>query len=278
MGEPLHCVARRPTCCVAVSSSYCSMNPPLAWIPKPAAACGKCWRSERCGGWERSAAPWCAHVISCHPLCWQAGRVIVLCTHFMEEADILGDRIAVMAHGSLRVAGSSLYLKNRFGLGYHLTMAMHEGADVDAITATIHDHVPRATKEVDLAASAMSAAANREANRAIAGQDAEGAGASAGNGAAAGQADDATLTVQVSYVLPMDAIQQFAGLFQALEDQRGELGIESYGLSSTCFAVVCAPAAAMCTRSCVLACASDDAGRGVLATGGDRGARRVASS
>ncbi|KAI9984335.1 hypothetical protein PInf_005683 [Phytophthora infestans] len=49
-------------------------------------------------------------------------RVIVLTTHFMDEADILGDRIAILADGQLRCAGSSLFLKNRFGAGYNLTL------------------------------------------------------------------------------------------------------------------------------------------------------------
>ncbi|KAJ0411226.1 hypothetical protein ATCC90586_003865 [Pythium insidiosum] len=44
-------------------------------------------------------------------------RVMVLTTHFMDEADILGDRIAIMAEGQLRCCGSSLFLKNRYGLG-----------------------------------------------------------------------------------------------------------------------------------------------------------------
>ena len=49
------------------------------------------------------------------------GKVILLTTHFMDEADILADRKAIMSKGSLRCYGSSLFLKNRFGLGYHLT-------------------------------------------------------------------------------------------------------------------------------------------------------------
>ncbi|RYY32656.1 ATP-binding cassette domain-containing protein, partial [archaeon] len=52
------------------------------------------------------------------------GRVIILTTHFMDEADILGDRIALMARGRLRVAGSSLYLKKKFGAGYHLSVLL----------------------------------------------------------------------------------------------------------------------------------------------------------
>lgn len=45
------------------------------------------------------------------------GRVIVLTTHFMDEADLLGDRIAIMADGALRCCGSSLFLKNHYGVG-----------------------------------------------------------------------------------------------------------------------------------------------------------------
>lgn len=40
----------------------------------------------------------------------------------MDEADILGDRIAIMADGQLRCAGSPLYLKKAYGVGYQLTI------------------------------------------------------------------------------------------------------------------------------------------------------------
>lgn len=36
----------------------------------------------------------------------------------MEEADILSDRIAIMAKGRLRCIGSSIRLKSRFGTGF----------------------------------------------------------------------------------------------------------------------------------------------------------------
>ena len=38
----------------------------------------------------------------------------------MDEADILGDRIAIMAEGDVQCCGSSLFLKNRYGVGYNL--------------------------------------------------------------------------------------------------------------------------------------------------------------
>ena len=41
----------------------------------------------------------------------------------MDEADILGDRIGIMAKGELKALGSSIFLKSRFGVGYNLTIA-----------------------------------------------------------------------------------------------------------------------------------------------------------
>ncbi|XP_068652265.1 ABC transporter A family member 2-like [Aristolochia californica] len=46
------------------------------------------------------------------------GRAIILTTHSMEEADILSDRIAIMAKGRFRCIGNSIRLKSRFGTGY----------------------------------------------------------------------------------------------------------------------------------------------------------------
>ena len=52
----------------------------------------------------------------------KVGRAIVLTTHSMEEADILGDRIAIMAKGKLRCIGTSLRLKQKFGSGYQVSV------------------------------------------------------------------------------------------------------------------------------------------------------------
>ena len=53
---------------------------------------------------------------------YRENRIIVLTTHFMDEADLLGDRIAIMAAGQLRCCGSSLFLKKQYGVGYQLTI------------------------------------------------------------------------------------------------------------------------------------------------------------
>ena len=50
------------------------------------------------------------------------GRCIVLTTHSMEEADVLCDRIGIMAHGLMQCIGTAASLKMRFGAGYTLTV------------------------------------------------------------------------------------------------------------------------------------------------------------
>ena len=52
---------------------------------------------------------------------YKTDRIILMTTHFMDEADYLGDRIAIMAGGKLMCCGSGHYLKNRFGVGYNIT-------------------------------------------------------------------------------------------------------------------------------------------------------------
>lgn len=51
-------------------------------------------------------------------------RIVVLTTHSMEEADALSDYIEIMHNGQLKASGTSLFLKNRFGNGYQLTITL----------------------------------------------------------------------------------------------------------------------------------------------------------
>ena len=65
----------------------------------------------------------------------------------MDEADILGDRIAIISNGQLKCCGSSLYLKNMYGDGYHLVIVKKAsdddiqsiGKDSDNVVH-LHDH------------------------------------------------------------------------------------------------------------------------------------------
>lgn len=70
-------------------------------------------------------------------------RSILLTTHFMDEADVLSDRIAILADGELQCVGSSFFLKKRFGTGYHLICAKsNKNCDSNAITKLLHRYIP----------------------------------------------------------------------------------------------------------------------------------------
>ncbi|ESP00897.1 hypothetical protein LOTGIDRAFT_81234, partial [Lottia gigantea] len=57
---------------------------------------------------------------------YKQNRTILLSTHHMDEADILGDRIAIISNGQLKCCGSSIFLKNNVGEGYHLKLVKTE--------------------------------------------------------------------------------------------------------------------------------------------------------
>ena len=78
---------------------------------------------------------------------YKEGRIIILTTHYMDEADILGDRICIMAEGNVQCCGSSLFLKNKFGVGYNLVLAKkHKDGNTQLIGEYINKQLPEATK------------------------------------------------------------------------------------------------------------------------------------
>ena len=78
---------------------------------------------------------------------YRGGRTILLTTHFMDEADVLGDRIAIMAEGKVQCCGSSLFLKNHYGVGYHIVMVKQPDCKVKRITELVKQFVPQAKME-----------------------------------------------------------------------------------------------------------------------------------
>ncbi|TQV92671.1 ABC transporter [Cordyceps javanica] len=57
----------------------------------------------------------------------RGSRTIIMTTHFLDEADLLADNIAILSKGRLRAQGSSVQLKDTFGSGYrvHVLNARH---------------------------------------------------------------------------------------------------------------------------------------------------------
>jgi ATP-binding cassette subfamily A (ABC1) protein 3 len=123
------------------------------------------------------------------------GRVIVLTTHFMDEADILGDRIAIMNHGKLQVVGSSMFLKATFGLGYHLIVEPkaeieNSTGGVDNIMDCVQNYIDKARVE------SVSAS-------------------------------------EIRLLLPFESTSIFSSLFEHFDSHMEELNMASYGLEQT---------------------------------------------
>ena len=70
-------------------------------------------------------------------------RYVILTTHAMEEADVLGDRIAVIVDGEFKCIGTPLYLKNNFGDGYRITLVTNPD-NVDRAMELMDKIVPTA--------------------------------------------------------------------------------------------------------------------------------------
>uniref|UniRef100_A0A8W4FCH7 ATP binding cassette subfamily A member 8 n=1 Tax=Sus scrofa TaxID=9823 RepID=A0A8W4FCH7_PIG len=71
-------------------------------------------------------------------------RVILFSTQFMDEADILADRKVFLSKGRLKCAGSSLFLKKKWGIGYHLSLQLNEMCVQEKITSLVKQHIPDA--------------------------------------------------------------------------------------------------------------------------------------
>ncbi|GFS56049.1 ATP-binding cassette sub-family A member 3 [Nephila pilipes] len=69
-------------------------------------------------------------------------HTIILITHYMEEADVLGDRIAIMAEGEIRCSGSPMFLKQKFGAGYHLHVVKDSNFEFENIFSLLKKYIP----------------------------------------------------------------------------------------------------------------------------------------
>ncbi|XP_069575607.1 phospholipid-transporting ATPase ABCA1b isoform X2 [Brachyistius frenatus] len=182
---------------------------------------------------------------------YRQGRTIILSTHHMDEADILGDRIAIISHGKLCCVGSSLYLKNQLGTGYYLTLVKKDPEPSPSSCRNSSSTVSFTKKEEECASVSSSDAGL--------GSEHESEAATIVNGPAASICyvpfvpPDASLVSgvimhhvpaarlvedlghELTYVLPYCAAKDgaFVELFKDLDVKLSDLGISSYGVSDT---------------------------------------------
>lgn len=64
-------------------------------------------------------------------------RTIIMTTHYLDESEVLADKICIMSKGTLRAEGSSAELKTRHGGGYKITLPGQQGLPlVTGVAAT----------------------------------------------------------------------------------------------------------------------------------------------
>ena len=69
----------------------------------------------------------------------------------MDEADILGDRIGIMTAGRMTCLGSSMFLKNRFGVGYVMTIVKTNPVDNTKVMPYLQERLgPHVTKLTEI--------------------------------------------------------------------------------------------------------------------------------
>jgi ABC-2 type transport system ATP-binding protein len=73
------------------------------------------------------------------------GMTLFMTTHYLEEADALCDRVAIIDHGKIVVIGAPEELKHSLG-GDLITLAIKENEDVSGLIQTV-EHVKEVRKE-----------------------------------------------------------------------------------------------------------------------------------
>ncbi|XP_032310895.1 phospholipid-transporting ATPase ABCA3 isoform X2 [Drosophila ananassae] len=72
-------------------------------------------------------------------------KAILVTTHYMEEAEVLGDTICILANGRLQCSGAPLELKRRSDIGYRLKLEVNDFTfRENEIMQLIHSYVPTA--------------------------------------------------------------------------------------------------------------------------------------
>ncbi|KYB26832.1 ATP-binding cassette sub-family A member 3-like Protein [Tribolium castaneum] len=75
---------------------------------------------------------------------YRKSKTILITTHFMEEADVLGDYIAIMADGRLQDSDTPYNLKKKYNTGYHMSLMLESLDFKKEITGEIRRHIPEA--------------------------------------------------------------------------------------------------------------------------------------
>jgi ATP-binding cassette subfamily A (ABC1) protein 3 len=123
------------------------------------------------------------------------GRTMLLTTHYMDESEVLGDRVGIMSLGQMQCLGTPQFLKTTYGAGYKLIFDKSPDFTEEHqtnLTKFVHNYIPEAKHfEEDGAEN------------------------------------------QILYSLPFKSVDKFGDFFNALEVEQQSLNITSYGVTIT---------------------------------------------
>ncbi|XP_074218809.1 ATP-binding cassette sub-family A member 2 isoform X4 [Camelus bactrianus] len=142
---------------------------------------------------------------------YKPGRTILLSTHHMDEADLLGDRIAIISHGKLKCCGSPLFLKGAYGDGYRLTLVKQPAEPGDPQEPGLTASPPGRAQLSSCSEPQVSQFIRKHVASCLLVSD---------------------TSTELSYILPSEAAKKgaFERLFQHLERSLDELHLSSFGL------------------------------------------------
>ena len=143
-------------------------------------------------------------------------QFLTLSIPFLTEADILGDRIAIMAEGQLRCAGSSLFLKRHYGVGYQLTIEKKASA-----------------KRTFEAGSESDVEYNCDVDNDEFQSNIEGSLEKIVLGAVPEAAVLHNVGTEMSFRLPLGAAAKFPSMLEGLDQEMDKKNIVTYGVSIT---------------------------------------------
>ncbi|KAH0615615.1 hypothetical protein JD844_005073 [Phrynosoma platyrhinos] len=145
---------------------------------------------------------------------YKQGRTILLSTHHMDEADLLGDRIAIISHGKLKCCGSPLFLKGTYGDGYKLTVVKKQ-SDSRTNMDSGQTHSPQGHSSVSPCSEVRVTQFIKKY--------------------VASCLLISNTNTELSYILPSEAVKKgcFERLFQHLEHSLDDLDLTSFGLMDT---------------------------------------------
>ena len=125
------------------------------------------------------------------------GKIILLVSQSMEEAEKLGDMIHIIKNGKLEVSGNSLFLKNHYGIEYHLNVICDSDQSLEKLTSFFTERIHDSSKY----------SITEESN----------VGGSS--------------TIEYKCSLANDLVPQFPSLLKEFCQKKEELGVSSFGFT-----------------------------------------------